>query len=122
MAAEMPARVDPAENAAEVDFPWGAATTAVAALNAAGSTLASQLGARPPMVDTLVDWEGTYRQDFDVANHRITTTASGLREELARKASAIASAAEDANEEQRQNNLIVDDDRTGLTGPRRGRV
>ena len=110
------------EDAVVHDFPWGPATTAVAALNAAGSTLQSQLGARPPMVETLADWKGAYRQDFDVANHRITTTASGLREELARKASAIVSAAEDANDQQRQNNEEADDNRTGLTGPRRGRV
>jgi uncharacterized protein YukE len=104
MAAEMPVRVEPVENAVVVGFPWGAATSAVAALNAASATLDSQLGTRAGMVGTLGDWVGTFRTDFDEAYQRITSTGTGLKERLATLASQIVSGAEDANEEQRQNN------------------
>lgn len=104
MAAEMPARVEAVENAVVVEFPWGPATSAVAALNAASATLDSQLGARATMAGTLADWVGTFRTDFDEASQRISSTGSGLKERLASLASAIVGGAEDANEEQRQNN------------------
>lgn len=104
MAAEMPARVEAVENAVVVDFPWGAATNAVAAVNAASSTLDSQLGTRADMVGTLGEWEGSFRIDFDEAYQRITSTASGLKERLTSLASSIVGGAEDANDEQRQNN------------------
>jgi uncharacterized protein YukE len=104
MAAEMPARVHAVENAVVVNYPWDAATSAVAALNAAASTLDSQLGARPGMVGTLSEWVGTFRTDFDEAYQRISSTGTGLKDRLSTLASQIVSGAEDANEEQRQNN------------------
>jgi uncharacterized protein YukE len=104
MAAEMPARVQPVENAVVVNYPWDAATSAVAALNAAASTLDSQLGTRAGMVGTLTDWIGTFRTDFDEAYQRISSTGTGLKDRLNTLASQIVSGAEDANEEQRQNN------------------
>ena len=104
MAAEMPARVQPVENAVVVNYPWDAATRAVAALNAASSTLDGQLGTRAGMVGTLSDWVGTFRTDFDEAYQRISSTGVGLKDRLATLASQIVSGAEDANEEQRQNN------------------
>jgi uncharacterized protein YukE len=104
MAAEMPARVEAVENAVVVNYPWAAATSAVAALNAASSTLGEQLGTRAGMGGTLSDWVGTFRTDFDEAYQRITSTGSGLKERLSTLASQIVSGAEDANEEQRQNN------------------
>jgi uncharacterized protein YukE len=104
MAAEMPARVQPVERAVVVDYPWDAATSAVAALNAAASTLDSQLGTRAGMAGTLSDWVGTFRTDFDEAYQRITSTGVGLKDRLTTLASQIVSGAEDANEEQRQNN------------------
>lgn len=104
MAAQMPARVEAVENAIVVDFPWGAATSAVAALNAASAELDSQLGARAGMVGTLAEWQGAFRTEFDEAYHRISSTAGGVKESLASLASSIVGGAEDANEEQRQNN------------------
>jgi uncharacterized protein YukE len=104
MAAEMPARVEAVENAVVVNYPWDAATRAVAALNAAASTLDSQLGTRAGMVGTLSDWVGTFRTDFDEGYQRISSTGSGLKDRLTTLASQIVSGAEDANEEQRQNN------------------
>lgn len=107
--AEMPTRVEPAPGADEVQFPWEAASTAVAALNAAVSTLGSQLDARPEMIDTIVDWEGRYRDQFDNKDARIREQdGPPLREELARLASSIVSEAESANQEQRNNNLIAE--------------
>jgi uncharacterized protein YukE len=104
MAAEMPARVQPVDNAVVVNFPWAKATSAVAALHAAASTLDGQLGTRAGMAGTLSEWVGTFRTDFDEAYQRITSTGSGLKERLSTLASQIVSGAEDANEEQRQNN------------------
>jgi hypothetical protein len=108
MASELPARVEAIEGARVVEFPWAAAGTALAALDAAASTLESQLGARPGMVDTLVDWVGSYRDEFDGAHQRITSTASGLKGTLATLASSIVTGAESANQEQRQTNWRVE--------------
>jgi uncharacterized protein YukE len=100
MAAEMPAKVEAVAGATVADFPWAAAAAAVTALNAAASTLGTQLETRASMLPTLVDWEGTYRDEFDGANARITSTASGLKETLASVASSIVSGAELANQAQ----------------------
>jgi hypothetical protein len=107
MAAEMPAKVEPVDGADVVDFPWGAARTAVSALNAAASTLDSQLDARVTMAPTIVDWAGTYRTEFDAAHTRITTAAVGLKETVTRMAFWIASGAEAANDQQTANNADV---------------
>lgn len=109
MAAELPARVEAVENAVVVDFPWDAATSAVSALNEASSTLGTQLGARPDMVATLAEWEGSFRNDFNEAHGRITSAGSGLKERMTTLASSIVSGAEDANEEQRQNNARAEE-------------
>lgn len=108
MTAEMPARVQPVDGAEVVSFPWGEATNAVAAFNAAAATLGEQLGGRPAMVDTLVDWVGTYRDEFNAAYSRITSTGSGLRESLTRQAWQIVNWADDANQAQRANNDRVE--------------
>lgn len=104
MASEMPARVDAIDGAVVVDFPWEAATSAMAELDAASATLDSQLGTRADMAGTLDAWLGTYRDEFDDADGRMTSTASGLRESLATLASSIVGGAEDANEQQRAAN------------------
>jgi hypothetical protein len=110
MAAEMPAKVEPVGGADVVDFPWTAARTAVSALNAAASTLDSQLDARVTMAPTIGDWTGTYRTEFDAANTRITTAAVGLKETVTRMASWIVAGAEAANDQQAANNAAVPDD------------
>ena len=121
MAAEMPTRVEPGPGADEVQFPWAAASAAVAALNAAVSMLGSQLDARPAMVETIVDWEGGYRDQFDHKEAQIRQRdAPPLREELARLASSIVSEAESANQEQRNNNLIAQRDAERLVSSRPG--
>jgi hypothetical protein len=121
MAAEMPTRVDPAPGASQVEFPWEAASAAVAALNAAESMLGSQLGERPAMIETIVDWEGRYRDQFDRKDTQIREQdGPPLREDLARLASSIVSEAESTNEEQRNNNLIAEQEPDGLVSPRAG--
>jgi hypothetical protein len=119
MAAEMPAQVTAVEGAVVVDFPWAAAGTAVSALNAAVAVLGPQLETRGGMVPTLVDWRGAYRDEFDTTLGRITTTASGLKETMARLASSIVSGAEAANTEQRTNNTRATEPATAV--PRGGR-
>ncbi|HYZ99420.1 MAG TPA: hypothetical protein VE575_11755 [Acidimicrobiales bacterium] len=109
MAAEMPARVAAVDGAVVVDFPWTAAASAVAALNAASSTLGSQLDARAGMLGTLEDWEGTYRREFNGTHGRLTSTASGLKESLATLASSIVTGAENANQQQRVNNTLAEE-------------
>jgi hypothetical protein len=104
MASEMPARVEPVDGAVVVDFPWEAATGAVAELDAASATLDSQLGTRADMVGTLEDWVGTYRNEFEDADGRMTSTAGGLREAIVALASSIVTGAETANQQQRASN------------------
>jgi uncharacterized protein YukE len=101
MAAEMPARVEAVAGATVAEFPWAGAAAAVTALNTAASTLGDQLDARSTMLPTIVDWEGTYREEFDGAYARISGTAAGLKETLATLASSIVSGAESANHAQR---------------------
>ena len=100
----MPAKVEAVAGATVVDFPWAAAAAAVTALNAAASTLGTQLDSRATMLPTIADWEGTYRAEFDGAYGRIAATASGLRETLTTLASSIVSGADDANQAQRRHN------------------
>ena len=107
MAAEMPAKVEPVAGAEVVDFPWGAARTAVSALNAAASTLDSQLEARVAMHPTIADWTGAYRTSFDAAHSRITESASGLKETVTRMAFWIVGGAEAANHQQTTHNAAV---------------
>lgn len=117
MAAEMPAKVDAVAGATVVDFPWSAATAAVTALNQAASTLGSQLEARATMLPTIVDWVGSFRDEFDGAYSRITGTGSGLRETLQTLASSIVSGAEDANQQQRTYNTAAQQQDTAATTP-----
>ena len=118
MAAEMPARVEAVENAVVVDFPWAAATSAVAALNAAVAALAPQMDTRAAMAPTLSDWRGAFRDEFDAAFGRITGTAHELKEAMARVASSIVSGAESANQEQRTNNARAAEPRVPAGGGR----
>lgn len=104
MAAEMPVQVQAVEGAVVVDFPWGAASSAVAALNAAVAALGPQLDARGAMQASLVDWQGAYRDEFDAGLQRITGVAHDAKEAMTRLASSVVSGAESANEEQRRNN------------------
>jgi uncharacterized protein YukE len=104
MAAEMPAKVEAVAGAAVADFPWAAAVSAVSALNAAATILGTQLDSRATMLPTLSNWVGAYRDEFDSAYGRITSTASGLKETLATLASSIVSGAEAANLAQRSYN------------------
>ena len=107
MAAEMPAKVEPVAGADVVDFPWAAARTAVSTLNAAASTLDSQLESRATMHPTISDWTGAYRTEFDTAHDRITTSAGGLKETLTRMAYWTVGGAEAANHQQGTNNANV---------------
>lgn len=104
MAIEMPERVLPVSGAAEVDFPWALATSVLTAINDLIATLTSQLELRPGMVETLIDWEGWYRDDFNTKYGELTTTASGLLETASYRASAVATMAENANADQRREN------------------
>jgi uncharacterized protein YukE len=104
MAAEMPARVEAVAGATVADFPWADAAAAVTALNTAASTVGTQLDSRSTMLPAIVDWVGTYRDEFDRAYGRITGTAAGLKETLATLASSIVSGAEGANQAQRTYN------------------
>ena len=129
MAAEMPARVEAVAGATVADFPWADAAAAVTALNAAASTLGTQLDARSTMLPTIVDWEGAYRHEFDGAYARITGTASGLKETLATQAYLAASVndfrrwqAEGANQAQRSyNQAALESDPPASTTRRSGR-
>jgi uncharacterized protein YukE len=109
MAAEMPARVAAIPGARVVDFPWADATAAVAALNDASATLGTQLETRVGMIATIVDWEGTYRDEFDATYSRLKTSGEGLKTTLANLASAIVGGAEDANQEQRTANSTAEE-------------
>jgi uncharacterized protein YukE len=104
MAAEMPAKVEAVAGATVADFPWADAAAAVTALDTAARSLGTQLDSRSTMLPTIVDWVGTYRDEFDRAYGRITGTASGLKETLATLASSIVSGAEGANHAQRTYN------------------
>jgi uncharacterized protein YukE len=118
MAAEMPVQVQAVEGAVVVDFPWAAASSAVATLNAAVAALGPQLDARGSMRPALVDWQGAYRDEFDAGLARITSTAHDTKEAMARMASSIVSGAESANEEQRTNNARAAEPRVPVGGGR----
>ncbi|MGH9192880.1 MAG: hypothetical protein ACRDZ0_10485 [Acidimicrobiales bacterium] len=122
MAAEMPARVEAVAGATVADFPWADAAAAVTALNTAASTVGTQLDSRSTMLPAIVDWVGTYRDEFDRAYGRITATAAGLKETLATLASSIVSGAEGANQAQRTyNQTALEPDPPASTTRRSGR-
>jgi uncharacterized protein YukE len=122
MAAEMPARVEAVAGATVADFSWADAAAAVTALNTAASTVGTQLDSRSTMLPAIVDWVGTYRDEFDRAYGRITGTAAGLKETLATLASSIVSGAEGANQAQRTyNQTALEPDSPASTTRRSGR-
>jgi hypothetical protein len=104
MATEMPERVEPVDGAEEVDFPWSDARTAIAALDAAADKIHDQLGHRPDMRDTLDEWEGTYRNEFDDTDARLMDHGSAAKDNLRVYAGTIVRGAESANAEQRRIN------------------
>jgi hypothetical protein len=106
---DMPAPVEPAPGAEVVEFPWDAAASAVGALHEAAATLRGQLDSRAALLPTIVDWEGSYRDDFDAAYTRLTATASGLAETLASRAGSVISAAETAAAQQMANNTAAEE-------------
>jgi uncharacterized protein YukE len=122
MAAEMPAKVEAVAGATVADFPWADAAAAVTALSTAARNLGTQLDSRSTMLPTIVDWVGTYRDEFDRAYGRITGTASGLKETLVTLASSIVSGAEGANQAQRTyNQAALEPDPPASTTRRSGR-
>lgn len=100
MSAELPARVQPDPDAQVADFPWGPAGTAISAINDAVSTLTTQLEQRATLLPTIVDWSGSFRDEFDTAYAQVTGTGSGVKETLQTLASSIVSGAEEANSAQ----------------------
>jgi len=102
--AELPAPVEPAQNAVPVAFPWEQARAAVTALNSAKSLLDGQLDRRAAMRGFISDWEGAYRDEFDGKYWRLMSGGSGLVQTLATRASSIVTGAEEANARQRSNN------------------
>lgn len=102
--AELPAKVEPAQNAIPVAFPWEEARAAVAVLNDAKSLLDEQLDRRAAMHGSISAWEGGYRDEFDEKYWRLTMSGSGLVRTLATRASSIVAGAEEANARQRINN------------------
>jgi hypothetical protein len=120
MAAEMPAQVEPAGSAQPVEFPWGSAEEAVSALNRVAATLGDQLTIRHQMEGSLSDWKGDYRwYEFNPKYGELTRRATDLVEQLRWLASATVSAAEDANQDQRQRNSIAENSRIPPLGGRR---
>jgi hypothetical protein len=112
--AALPQPVVPVDGADAVDFPWGAAAAAVAALEAAKSRLDSQLQLRAEMRPALTEWEGAFRDDYDAGSSRLTAVAAELSRILATRISSIVSGAEDANAQQHNNNLMAES-ATGAT-------
>jgi uncharacterized protein YukE len=109
MAIELPARLAAVAPAAVVTFPWDQATAAVAALNDAVAALATHRETRTGMEPGLVEWHGSFRDDFDGAYADVRDHASDLEDELTRRANAIVGAAEDANDAQRRLNQQAED-------------
>jgi hypothetical protein len=109
MAVEMPARVEPTDGAETVEFPWGSAEHAVSALNRVSATLGDQLTIRHEMHSILSDWKGSYRWfEFDPKDGELTGSATALVDQLRQQASAIVTAAEAANQDQRVKNSMAD--------------
>lgn len=104
MATEMPERVQPADGAEVVDFPWDDARTAVSAFDAAADKIHDQLGLRPDMRDTLDEWVGTYRNEFDDTDDRLMAYGDAAKDNLRVYAGAVVQGAESANAEQRRKN------------------
>lgn len=65
MSWELPALPVVAEGADVIMFPWGAAEGLLTALDDVVTALNSDADVRPGMVDTLSDWSGQFRNDFD---------------------------------------------------------
>lgn len=100
----LPTKVEPVSGARRAPFPWTEAAALVAALDDAATTLQSQLDSRPAMIDTIVDWVGMFRDDFDTTYSEVTGAATDLRTSCATAAGAIATDAEAANSLQRTYN------------------
>lgn len=107
--AEMPAPVEPVPGADVVNFPWDEAATAVAVLHDAAATLRAQLDDRSLLLPSIVDWEGSYRDDFDVTYQGLILVTTGLAASLTSRASGIVSVAESAKAKQITNNVAAEE-------------
>ena len=104
MRLELPTPVEATDGVSAVDFPWTSAASALAAVQDAASGLSASLEARTMMRPAIVDWTGTYRDEFDVALQRVTAAAADLVERAPGRARSVVAAAEAANERQRRRN------------------
>jgi hypothetical protein len=102
--------VQPVEGAARVTFDYTAASDALDAFSAMGGKLREQAGARvAPKDEVVVNWVGHYRDEFDRAwdllDLRFQAGADGARWAPL----PIYEAINEANDEQRRLNQIVED-------------
>lgn len=100
MAVEMPARVEAAAGAEVVAFPWAEASSVLAAIADAATTLSSSLESRVAIWESISDWEGTFRQVFNETYLRLAGAAIDLVERAPGRAQSIVNAADDANTDQ----------------------
>jgi uncharacterized protein YukE len=78
-----------------IDFPTAEAAAAEETCDRIAGMLEDHLGARAGLVASAQDgWEGTYREEFDDTWATQSVRISGLKEDLRRLASQIATAAE----------------------------
>lgn len=109
MSTELPYPPVPAHGAIEVGFPWAGAEVVVGALDVFKEALRVHADTRPGMVDTLVDWAGRFRDDFDETMGEIGTEVGYLNEDCGTATVRVADDAYDAADEQQQNNRDAQD-------------
>lgn len=104
MATVLPARVQPVAGALIVNYPWGSAESVAAALDALIAGFTTHADSLPTLVGLLVDWQGSFRDDFDTTLESLTTDAGLLLENCQTDAGNVVTAAEYANDDQRDAN------------------
>ena len=110
MAVDMPLRVDAVPGAEVVEFPWTEASAVLAALADAAATVSSSLESRAEMWESISDWEGTLRQDFNETYLRLASAAIDLVERGPGRAQSVVNAADDANTDQTRANEAAEED------------
>lgn len=115
MGIEMPGRLEAVSGAEVVEFPWSEASAVLAAVADAATTLSSSLESRATMWESISDWEGTFRQDFDETYLRLTGAATNLVERGPGRAQSIVTAADDVNADQSRLNEAAEEDTAPLS-------
>jgi hypothetical protein len=100
MPTDLPMPVETAWGASRVDFPWTEAQLVIDALEDVRATLGLQLLLRSSKLETISEWTGPKRDEFDEKYAELSATGSDLWERASSRVGDVLDRADNANQQQ----------------------